>query len=151
MKTLSMIAALGLFGLSLATALPAQAVDTVRIEDEPARNPYQQTAQVSNGCPVNCFAAFAAVPAGKTLRITYISCEFELNDTAGLRLVTLGNGGNPQTLINVFLIPQGGGYFQVASAQINLYSSAGDTPNLNLLASLTSLTDGGCEITGYLV
>jgi hypothetical protein len=155
MKSLSTIAALAFVGLSLAAALPAQAVDTVRIEDEPARNPYQQTAQVSNGCQINCTALFAAVPASKTLRITYISCTFTLSDASGLRLVALGNGQNPQTSIYIPLIFQAGstttGYFYVASPQVNLYATGGSVPNLYVLASETAFTDGGCTISGYTV
>jgi hypothetical protein len=155
MKFLSTIAALGLFGLSLAATLPAQATDIVRIEDEPARNPYQQTAEVSNGCVVNCSALFAAVPASKTLRITYISCNFSLTDSSGLRLVGVGNGENPQTTIFVPLVSQAGsqttGYFEVASAQVNLYAKGGSVPNLVVLASLTAITEGSCTISGYTV
>jgi hypothetical protein len=151
MKSLSTIAALAYMGLCVAAGSPARAADTVRIEDEPARNPYMDQTVV-NGCINQCTSVFSAVPSSKTLRITYISCYFLLSVPNGVGLLTLGYG--QQYAIWIPLIAQPGtdsGYVQVASAEVNFYVKGGSVPNINLLTFPSDYQYGTCTITGYTV
>ena len=104
-----------------ATAFAQTPPTMVQNVDEPARNPFQQTVFISAGCSGPCDVVFSKVPASKLLRITYVSCWFQVGDTNGVRLVYLSNGELTPKYAFISGVAQGDPSYVVAAAQINLY------------------------------
>jgi hypothetical protein len=157
-----------MFGVMAAAAMLAgaglssgyvRAAATTLIEniDEPARHPWQETSglvQLCNGGQ-SCLIGFKPIPAGHRLRITYVSCLFEVSDPNGVAAVFLlstlrGTGGATAILPTS---PNGNKAFVAASQEITLFVNAGDNPTVvvNTYTGGLSKTDSGCTIAGYLV
>jgi hypothetical protein len=150
---------LALIGLAVASAVFAGSANAqtsptlVQNVDEPARNPYQQTVNAST-CESGfdfCTFQFTGPPAKTKLRMTYVSCYFEINDNGGVALVTVNNG--EPSIKSAFIpgIAQGRPDVIVANAEINLYANAGDKPSVTVQANTSSVAGGLCTLTGYYV
>jgi hypothetical protein len=148
------LAILGLATTVVFTARSAEsaaAASLVQNVDEPTRNLYQQQVDFSN-CSVLCTSLFSAVPAGKTLRITHVSCLFQL--AAGGIAVSIVHSGTPvdkTQYVQVVTQAASPNYF-VMNGDINLYSTAGSQPYVLTSATGQSTIESSvCTLSGYYV
>ena len=115
---------------------------------------YEENASVGCGVSNGCTLPFTAVPAGKRLLITRISCAItEAND----RIVSValgrrsGSGVQRDQYLNVTLISGVAGLRRfVVSQETSLLLGAGVQPGIELVTDLSGASSFTCQIIGQL-
>jgi hypothetical protein len=149
------IAIIGLAAAVVFTARSAEmaataAASLVQIVDEPARNFYQQEVKFPTSC-TSCTLSFAAVPAGKTLRITHAACYMTVADTNGVEVVSVISGTPVAKEVELSSTIQGNANTVIASSPIDLYSTAGSKPLVFIKANTGDIDGSMCTLVGYFV
>jgi hypothetical protein len=125
--------------------------------DEPARNPFQQTLYCTNENPQACVLEYTKVPAGKTLRLTNVSCFAAFEDGGTIYNFFVRSAEN--SIMTAYLpsnVSQPNGYPQgntvYVNGAINLYSNAGNKPTILFNITNSGILDGSaCTLSGYYV
>lgn len=153
------IAALALAFACTPAALAQPKPALVQDRDEPGRNPWQQSIDVTQNATncgvllINCFVNFATVPAGKRLVVTYASAVFAGADgNAASPLVYAGPAQVPN-FAHFLPLPQArNGARLVASGPVLFYVDAGTYAYM--VIQVDPLKDGyvaTVSLSGYLV
>lgn len=141
---------------TLATAQPKPAL--VQDRDEPGRNPYQQSldlTQDATNCGallIMCTFTFDTVPSGKRLVITHASVIFHVDPTGVSPLAYVGAPQLPPFAHWLPLPQASGGTRHITGGPVVLYAEAGTAPYLIVQASLLkSGAIANASISGYYV
>lgn len=154
------LAALAAIGAYTAKPLLAQ-IKAALVEniDEPGRNPYSSTVDVTpfacNSSPA-CVLQFAAVPAGKRLVVTSITGVVYPSTPGVVWFLALfpSAGTAKAIMIPTFLEAGTVGNDNIVgiNAQLNTFFEGGSTPVMSLAATTSFLNhEGAITLSGYLV
>lgn len=145
-------------GAAILAAAPASAaVQVVRNQDEPARNPYQEFSFLAADCSAAlCTINFPAVPANSRVRITNINCQFFMSlpaDSNGPGIAAAWLTGDSSIYNFLIAVPQQGSPASLfVNQDVNLYVDAGQAPSVTIDKAAGPLyTSTSCTISGYRV
>ena len=141
---------------TLASAQPKPAL--VQDRDEPGRNPYQKSIQITQNTTTCgallslCSIAFDNVPAGKRLVVTFASVILHTDPATNDPLAYAGPAQIPNFAHSLPLPQARGGTRHVASGPVLFYVEAGTYPYVIIQGfPLTDGASAGAAISGYYV
>jgi len=146
--------ALRFFGALAASACTA-AIGAAQAAPQIIGSSYIETISKNCGNVEVCIATMTAVPAGRVLRVSHVSCHVEFNGL-GVEVINIGAGlANPVYLTPQLISSKGTRRFYQSSNQVLLPVPAGSgtapivtmrvTPNPNVASINLSVT---CQISG---